>query len=301
MRNEAGERNLRLRWLVVTAGALGLLATASLAIAAGLSTKSKGVAVGPDETATVAAKCKQGQKAVSGGFQAPVASDPEQDPTIIPHASHKQGGREWSTAAQNFGENAGDLTSFAYCRDGDKLTRKSLSVTIAPEGGIGSAKVSCPRGEKAISGGFEHADFELGTRELVPYESRKQGGRKWIVSGLNIESDPATLTAYVYCREGKGLKKASKTATAGPSIFEMGNEVVGSGKATAKCDKGQRVVSGGFDNPDFDQDRESGPQLFPTVSKKKGGRKWTVTSLNNGLVGGTVKAFAYCEKKLRRT
>jgi hypothetical protein len=283
--------------LVFTIAAGGLLVIASLAVGAGLSTKSKSVTVGSEDAATVTAKCKQGQKAVSGGFQAPLPSSAEEDPVIVPYASHKQGGGKWALGARNFGGAAGQAKAFAYCRDGKRLVKKSSSITIPPEGAIGSVTVSCDRGSKAISGGFEHADFELGTIELLAYESRRRGARKWIVSGVNVESDPAILTGYVYCRDGDGLKKASKSAPAGPSIFEMDSDVVGSGKTTARCEKGERVVSGGFDNPDFDQDRQSGPQLFPTVSKKKGGRKWTVTSLNNGLVGGTMKAFAYCEKK----
>jgi hypothetical protein len=299
MRSKAGEPNLR-GWLAITAGALGLLVTASLAMGADLSTNSKSVEVDPESVGTVTAKCKQGEKVTSGGFASPVAAVPG-DPILVPHVSRKQGGRKWTVASQNFSEAAsGTLTSFVYCREASALHTKSASTTVPGqpvlgEAEIGSVSVKCKRGEKAISGGFANPDFGEES-QVIPFESRKQGGRKWTVSAISAGDESATLAAYVYCRDGKGLKKASKTGPAGPSDFDMGGQV-GSGKVTAKCDKGQRVVSGGFDNPDFGPDRNSDPQLVPSVSKKQGGRKWTVSSVNNGLASGTVTAFAYCEKK----
>jgi hypothetical protein len=74
------------------------------------------------------------------------------------------------------------------------------------------------------------------------------------------------------------------------------------GTLSAKCNKGQTLVSGGFANPDFGNDIELEPQILAFVSKKAGKRKWTASGYNNGdrsdpAGTGTFTVYAYCEKK----
>jgi hypothetical protein len=69
------------------------------------------------------------------------------------------------------------------------------------------------------------------------------------------------------------------------------------GTATAKCKRAQRIVSGGFDNPDFGPDQLAEPQLLPFVSMRVGNRRWTASAYNEGSASGTLTVYAYCEKK----
>jgi hypothetical protein len=90
----------------------------------GLRAKSKSAAIAGDAseanpTGSVAAKCKRGRRAVSGGFAGQVdpsfVTAPPDGAAIRPYASHRDGGRRWVTAAANFGDSAGELTTYVYC------------------------------------------------------------------------------------------------------------------------------------------------------------------------------------------
>jgi hypothetical protein len=90
----------------------------------GLRAKSKSTTVDGDAsevnpTGSVAAKCKHGRRAVSGGFAGQVdasyVATPPDGAAVFTYASHRDGGRRWETAAANFGDAAGELTTYVYC------------------------------------------------------------------------------------------------------------------------------------------------------------------------------------------
>jgi hypothetical protein len=74
------------------------------------------------------------------------------------------------------------------------------------------------------------------------------------------------------------------------------------GSASAKCSKGTRAVSGGFDAPGFTADPPDGSyvEAFATLRSTK--RKWSSTAGNffNAADPGTLLDFAYCSHKLPR-
>jgi hypothetical protein len=94
-----------------------------------------------------------------------------------------------------------------------------------------------------------------------------------------------------YCHKGKRLKErsASVTVPAFPAADSL----------TARCERGEKVVSGGFDSPDFGADFGTDPQVLPVRSMKTGKRKWKGSAyLNSPFDGsGTFTVYAYCEKK----
>jgi hypothetical protein len=264
-----------------------ILGTATLAVGIGvatgakLKTKSQTVEVDPAENGTATAKCKQGTKAVSGGFEAEFIP-----PFLLIEESRRTGGREWtSTAFDNSGD-PGDLTSFAYCRD-QKLKTRSKTTEVNP-GDLDSVTARCKQGEKAFSGGFaaEEIDVPGPTPGFYLAESHKQGKREWTVSAFNVGNEDGDLTAYVNCRKGKGVKTKQAEETLSTNEFDS---------AEARCSRKQRVVAGGFD---LDSDWTT-TGAWAMESHKVGKRGWEVAARDAGGQPHDLIAYAYCEKKKR--
>jgi hypothetical protein len=281
-------------------GLLLLAVGTALAASDRLKTRADTETIGALDSSETSATCDGQAKTVSGGFENEF--DPDEvvggnSPQPSQYTSRRSAKRSWAGGTFNIGSVAGDVTTFAYCR-GEKLKGKSKSATIegTPIGqsmsgdyNTGTATAKCPRGAKAVSGGFDNPDFDVpGSYEdqtrIVPYASRRQGGRKWGIEAANFGGAEGTLVAYVYCREDAALDVKKKSVTLSPPLDQVVADA-----ATAKCPKGHRVVSGGFDVDEIDA-----PVL---ASKKRGGRKWQVRA--SAGYPNTVKltAFAYCEEK----
>jgi hypothetical protein len=264
----------------------------TLAIGIGVATGAKLKTRSQTETldtglGTATASCKQGEKVVSGGFTTPDFNvDLTLGARITAYESYKGGRREWTVSARNDTATEGTLTAYAYCRKGKGTRTKSESVEVAPFPAEGSATASCGKGRKVVSGGSMSPgyDYKGFSGSVHPYESRKQGPRKWVASGNNRSSLAGTLIAYAYCRKGKGLKTVSESTQI---------QTDAAGTATARCKRGHRVVSGGFDVPDFDT---FGPVVRVYESRKVGRRKWRASAIGF-FAPGTLTAYAYCEKK----
>jgi hypothetical protein len=279
-------------WALAAVSAIGMLGLAGIASGAGLKTKSATVSITQSEQVSVAAKCKRGQKAISGGFDAS-DFDPETNRPVVNFASRKKGARKWSASAVEWGSGTRSVTAFAYCRKGGKVTKRKKTTTVPSlddEQGTATLAVKCKRGQKVVSGGYAIRDFFVDegdyTREGYAYSSRKTGGREWTVKALNYSEEDVILDAFAYCRESEGVKAESA---------ETSIDTDDAAAATAECDAGQRVISGGFDNSDFDPD--AGAQIVPLSSAKTGQGSWTAAGWNEGGDEGTFTAYAYCEKK----
>jgi len=262
-----------------SAGA-AVLAVAATGVAVALSTRSANVELAAGESGSVAAACKPGQKAVSGGLAGALSGDA----ALFAWGSRPQGSREWVAGAVDFGSGAGTLDAFVHCRKGARLRTKSASTTIA--GGFPSAEkatltAKCPSGTKVVSGGFG-GQYGDGV-DIRPYESRKSGGRRWTVSAFSYGTEAGTLTAYARCEQrGDGLKtKSAEVVVAGEQ----------SATASAKCARSQRVVSGGFEG------EAEATDVVPNSSYKQGGRRWTAVGFNGGVLPGSFTVFAYCEPR----
>jgi hypothetical protein len=267
-------------------GALTLTVGIGVATGAKLKTKAASTTVVSGDVGSATAQCEQGTKAISGGFEGEFGTidDP---PSVIPYMSRRDGGRKWTSAGFNF-DDPGDITSFAYCRD-QKVKTADGSTGMPAYADSATATATCPKGTKAISGGFDNPDF--GYNEFVgpgifPVASQKLGKRSWTVSGGNIGNDSGVLEASVNCSEGKGLK----TAEDNNFLDEPGIHT-----ATAQCKRHQRVISGGFEIglP------ADGQGLSILTSKKVGKRGWTVTAADFD-DPTTLTAFAYCQKKKKK-
>jgi hypothetical protein len=275
-------------WACVLGTATLVVGIATTALAGkGLKTKSETENVDPGENGSATARCGQGTKAVSGGFEAEFDGLGGPTPLFYMSESRRSGGREWTSSGFNIGGEDGDLTSFAYCRD-QKLKTKSKTTEVDP-GDLDSVTARCKQGEKAFSGGFSAEEINLsGTTPLFYLtESHKQGKREWTVAAFNDGNADGDLTAYVGCRKGKGVKTKSAEES-----FGVSGDV---DSAEARCSRKQRVVSGGFD---LDSNWTTTGALG-TGSKKVGQRGWEAAAIN---AGGShdLTAYAYCEKKKKK-
>jgi hypothetical protein len=118
---------------------------------------------------------------------------------------------------------------------------------------------------------------------LLPTESLKQGKREWRVSAYNTGNEEGDLTAYVHCREGKGVKTKQAEETLSTDEFDS---------VEARCSRKQRVVSGGFD---LDANWTT-TGSYGMESLKVGKRGWEVAAYGIGNPHDLV-AYAYCEKE----
>ena len=280
--DDARRATMGRRQITVGVGLVVVLAFVASALGAGgLKTRSATVTVASGESDSVVAQCPRGTKPVAGGFEAQSRPEgPDPVPTFNLFKSKGTGARGWTAAASNGGSAAGDLTSFAYCRD-LALERRSATVSVGPDEPE-SATAKCPRGTKALSGGFD-ADTASGDVPLFRITgSKKKGKRKWTVSATETFGAEGDLTAHVYCGDGKALKAKDASETLPQNTV---------GELKARCKRGQRVLSGGFEAPD-----PPGPVAGSLVSAshKVGRRTWTVSAV--ALNEETVTAYAYCQK-----
>ncbi len=266
------------RRAVAVLAALALVAlTAAGAWGAKLKTASDMETVDPaGGIGSATAQCEHGTKAVSGGFES-VGNPPV---GILPMDSLRDGARAWTARGQNFTADPATLTSFAYCRD-QKLKTVTETETRS-KNGIQTVTARCPRGTKAISGGFA-VGRSSGAGDL-PYASYKAGKREWTVATGHF-GDPESLTAQVNCRSGRKVKTKQVTETV--------DEYPDREDLVVSCGRKRRVVSGGFaaETPVS----KGGP--FFKASRRDSGRKWLVSVVS---INDDVTAYAYCERKKRK-
>jgi hypothetical protein len=267
----------------VTAVVMATALFGSLATLAGgaLKTKSSSTTIQPDEIGSATAKCKRGSEAVSGGFESDVSQT-----NVFTTQSKRDGKRSWTASAGPISGTT-TLTVFAYCDPSKpRLKERSETISIDPDLSFASVTAECGRGARALSGGFESTSPD----PVSVSELRRDGKRRWIASGYVNSIDVESLTAFVYCDKSKPRLK-TKSASTPIGEFEHGS-------ATATCRRGTEAVSGGFGSPAPETLAAGfpGPTVLASESRREGNRKWTVAGQAGG-GGGTLIAYAYCEKK----
>jgi hypothetical protein len=167
--------------------------------------------------------------------------------------------------------------------------------------------VSCPRGLKAVGGGFSTFGIGLSgpsggsVTAVVPVvmESRRLDGRTWRITekaALNpAVSGPGapggtTVTASVYCRKVKGEVRAVE----GVGALSTSNSAPSS--ADPKCPRGQVAVAGGFSVTVPDSGF-----VYPSVyeSFRDGQRAWKSSAIPNTQASTALLGFVYCSHESR--
>ena len=264
---------MRVRRLVAFAAGAVLVLACGLASAA-IKEKSKSFTVPGGTTAEETVKCKRGQEAVAGGFLS-ASND------VIPRDFVREGKRRWRLRSNNL--NASDPGSEAtvdvICAK-PRFGLKAKSVTDSVVSPFDSVSVRCSRSRKVVFGGFE---IPGGLGPIVS-SSRRTSKREWTVATIN-EGSPHGITVTAYCdKRDDGLKEKTVTET----LPNGGNDTI-----TARCARGQRVVSGGYDG-EFDLGAFEIARTFG--SRRAGRRKWQISGYGNA-GDPDLTAYAYCEKK----
>jgi hypothetical protein len=174
---------------------------------------------------------------------------------------------------------------------GAKLKTRSASTSIEPAD-VRATTATCPRGTNAISGGFEgeHDVDDPMSPEIAPIGSNRSGKRGFQARGFSRSAFAGELTVYAYCRAEK-VRRESTVVTLDPP---PPGPVADTESLTAKCPRGTKAVSGGFDNPDAFSMGSSGALVFTYRSLKQGKRRWLVSGSNLSNEETTYKAFVYC-------
>jgi hypothetical protein len=161
--------------------------------------------------------------------------------------------------------------------------------TITVNGGAGSrgvpvsAVARCPKGTKAVAGGYETSPPQSPARRVAVVESIMVKGTGWRVTGFESAPAPASdgLTAYAYCGKRKrALMVGSPIRT--DFIPEPGHST----SSAAKCPPHTSAFSGGFSAP-------SGDVYF--FRSRRDGRFWEAGVTNvSGSGGAPYTVEAYC-------
>jgi hypothetical protein len=280
------------------------LGTATLTIGLGVATGAKlkaesaSTSIDPNTAASATAVCERGTRTISGGFELV----PPESAGLFPIASEgrtpRSGAfepipRRWRSTAVNLGDDPAALTSYAYCRDQKEL-RDDLGGSSWFKDSLASGqerrfRLRCQGGGRAlrqgraISGSFS-AEHDENTSVRIR-ASHRVSSHRWTVVAKALGTDPfARVSATVYCTNRRVFTKSKTAIASGGAPTD----------AVARCKRGQRVVSGGFETENFAA--EGGPFVY--ASRKQGRRKWLVRVFATEPEEFT--AYAYCEKKRPR-
>lgn len=272
--------------------AVVLVVTAGSSVAMALQRDRQSTTIAPGSFGTVVAKCRDGRTAVSGGFAAPGFDPGNADATIGRLGSQRVGKQGIQARAFNFGDQAGDLVSFAYCaRRGHGLRVKSASTRVEPNT-MGSAVAKCPRDTIAVGGGFGTYRFSADEGpQVLTLTSKRLAERRWKVVGVNFNAmRSGTLIAHAYCAAAPfELVTRSKEVTPPPGEIETFD---------VRCPRETMTFAGGFDGHIQLQGNEPTATAAITSRRASGGRVWRTSALSVfGPDPGSATAYVYCRQR----
>ncbi len=274
--------------------AIAVLSAAGVAAVAIAGSAGKRITIPAQSRGTAIARCQRGTTAVAGGFAAPAFNPRDSGPAAARLVSKLIGKRKVASKAFNFARQPAKFVSLAYCvRKRRGLTVRSNKAFLGPQS-PGSVIARCRKGTRVVGGGFGTQGFSnrKGPR-VITLTSRRVGSRQWRVEGLNLGGDgssngarPGTLIAYAYCQKHPprlvAKSKRAKVPVAHVKTLE------------AKCPRGSRAYSGGFDgNIKLTAD----PSASGAITSKRvdQGRAWLLSALNTSDTSPAhVTAYAYC-------
>jgi hypothetical protein len=147
----------------------------------------------------------------------------------------------------------------------------------------GSATAKCPKGSRAVSGGWTSDPLNA---DLQIFESLRVGKRKWQVTATQPTNNAVDteLTALAYCDTSAPRIKAVRASATVPAF---GLETV-----EAKCPRGSKATAGGMLTETDFADNDFG---IVVASQRTGKRAWSTTV---GSQSGTpqMTAIAYCTR-----
>jgi hypothetical protein len=278
---------------------LGLAVSAAPAAASKLKTVTASATTSADDqAATATAICPKGKKAVGGGFFAATSSmGATVSDLYVVYESRRAGKRGWIVSGWRDDNGAPGptltLSASVNCRKVDgKIREVSGTASLAADPtATATATASCPKGTKAIAGGFAYApppstggalDFPL------PYANLRLGRQSWIVSALNGGAAiTTTLTSYVDCQDVSKPRLRSGTATLPATQGTLGTAL------SEACPRRLKPAAGGFQAPAPSAGGGGKPLPIFTESQRSGSQ-WRTSAVQGAGEPGTITADSYC-------
>lgn len=247
---------------------------------------AEAMASGAFQPVTATATCPKGTQVVGGGYTTGVPQMATR--WINVHESQRAGATAWRVSGVEVFGGANTLTAYAYCQA--KAPRiKARSATVAMPGVANSSGVvqaNCPKGMKAIAGGFATAAATPTEMSLVS-RSIAAGGSRWVVDATQLSgSSTPALTAQVYCAAtGKVRTRFGQAAVVGP----LGSQYTAN---TPVCAKGTAAPAGGFATSTPIGGLGNAALVFEV---RRAGRFWSATAAPSSDTSSiTLVSAAYC-------
>lgn len=156
-------------------------------------------------------------------------------------------------------------------------------------------EVFCPGKAYPLGGGMiSHQLPDPDGEAIFPHSYERLGAQRGFhVSALLFDASPAStttrqVTVQAVC--GRGL--VSATPSPHKTVFIKSGQIR---SATARCPKGQHLVTGGFQRTNFGADGGN----YVTESRAISSRAWRVTGSAFPIGGGELTAIAYCVRQKR--
>jgi hypothetical protein len=150
----------------------------------------------------------------------------------------------------------------------------------------------CPGGKFPVGGGMiSNPPVSSDGEGIYPHSYERLGAQRgWHISVVFLDpsrgsTTPRDVTVQALCGFGVIPAKPTPHKTA---FLRPGQ----SATLTARCPKGQFLVSGGFQRTDFRSDGGD----YVTASHASGRRAWTVSGHAYGIGSGELTAIAYCAR-----
>jgi hypothetical protein len=264
---------------------LAVLATA-IAGAFVVTPESKTVTVQPGSVPTDAtAKCSHLEYPLLAGFHTDLDGNPMAGSGVA-LIGFKAKGEDLVTSGANFGTNAGDLKSTAYCgKIKGGLTQVSQGVS-ADTPGVLSVHAKCPKGLHVVYGAAE-GGLGLDGQGVAPEKLWSPSPRTIKVRGIGSGDPTARLRAFAYC----GNVPPYEERAVGHAPVDAHSE---SAPVEATCPAGTKALFGGF-QADPAGTAAPGSNLFPTGLSRPSADTIEVTGTNIGSSESSLlKALAYC-------
>jgi hypothetical protein len=176
-------------------------------------------------------------------------------------------------------------------------TRQASTTVPGPSGATRTVTVSCPKGTRALGGGYRLPNVNAGRSNitaLLPYISRRVGQRRWKVAAYKVGNGtrPVALVAFVRCQGGipplvSAHARRNLVGTGGSGGFFSGN-------ASAHCPSGSKPVSGGFQASVNGLSAGGDAPAEVILASYRRSATWRIKAIRIASGHGRLTAFAYC-------
>jgi hypothetical protein len=153
----------------------------------------------------------------------------------------------------------------------------------------------CPGGKFPVGGGMSISPPTGSDGEgIYPHSYERLGAQRgWHISVVFLDPSPSSTTARdVTVQALCGFGVIPATPTPHTTVYLRPGETK---TVTARCPKGQYLVSGGFQRTDFRSDGGD----YVTESHASGPKAWVVSGHAYGTGSGELTAIAYCARMKR--